>query len=78
MKKILPIILIGTIAIIGFVYKSSFFKKEIVNDINLSINNPIKSFDPVIAFDDDSLSVIGQSLDTLYQYHYLIYLQSLH
>ena len=39
--------------------------------INLAIDNPVKSFDPAIAFNNDSLFVIGQSLETLYQYHYL-------
>jgi ABC-type transport system substrate-binding protein len=39
--------------------------------INLAIDNKIKSFDPAVAFNNDSLLVLGQSLETLFQYHYL-------
>jgi ABC-type transport system substrate-binding protein len=71
MKKILPLFLIALIGTIGFLFKNKIFEKKIDNSLSLAINNTVKSFDPVTAFDDDSLSIIGQSLDTLYQYHYL-------
>lgn len=51
-----------------------FYKKYKSRDhkvVNLSIPNEVKTFDPAQAFDDTSLNILGQSLDTLYQYHYL-------
>lgn len=56
---------------VGFFTYSKFFKSIEKKEINLSIINPVKSFDPAIAFNDDSLVVIGQYIETLYQYHYL-------
>lgn len=58
-------------AVSGWFFKNKIFHSKVVNEISIAINNPVKSFDPVNAFNDDSLSVISQSLDTLYQYHYL-------
>lgn len=70
MKKIY--LFIGVVLLTGlWLNRSKIFNRSINNEISVSLNNPIKSFDPVVAFNDDSLSVIGQSLDTLYQYHYL-------
>jgi oligopeptide transport system substrate-binding protein len=71
MKKIIPLVLIVLVCTIAFLFKNKIFVTKVENSLSLAINNPVKSFDPVTAFDDDSLSVIGQSLDTLYQYHYL-------
>lgn len=71
MKKLLPLVLLIVLAVLGFKYKELFTDEVVKNEINLVINVPLKSFDPVNVFDEDSLSVIGQSLDTLYQYHYL-------
>ncbi len=71
MKKLFPLVFIGIIFTLGYLFKDKIFLKKKENIISLNINNPVKSFDPVTAFNDDSLSVIGQSLDTLYQYHYL-------
>lgn len=51
--------------------KDRFVASTDTNELRLSLLHSIKSFDPAIAFNDDSLTVIGQSLDTLYQYHYL-------
>lgn len=39
--------------------------------INLAVNTFSKTFDPAIVFNDDSLTVLGQSMESLYQYHYL-------
>jgi len=71
MKKIFPVVLILTIIGFAYLYKDKFFPKRVKSEIHLAINVPVKTFDPVHVFDEDSLSVIGQSLDTLYQYHYL-------
>lgn len=65
---ILGIVAIGIIITVG---KSYNFNLKHENILNLSINNPLKTFDPAIVFNDDGLTVIGQSLETLYQYHYL-------
>lgn len=70
-KNIIIAIVFIVFAVSGWFYKDQIFGNDIVNEVRISINNPVKTLDPVNAFDDDSLSVIGQSLDTLYQYHYL-------
>lgn len=72
MKKIIFILSLATIATAGFYFSSS--TREVVEenkDISLSLSTSIKSFDPARAFDDDSLLLISQSLESLYQYHYL-------
>lgn len=51
--------------------KERFIASEASKDLRLALLHPIKTFDPAVAFNDDSLTVIGQSLETLYQYHYL-------
>ncbi|MEX1099726.1 MAG: ABC transporter substrate-binding protein, partial [Bacteriovoracaceae bacterium] len=51
--------------------KDRFVAGETSKDLYLSLLHPIKTFDPSQAFNDDSLTVLGQSLETLYQYHYL-------
>lgn len=51
--------------------KDKLLDNEAAANLNLAILHSIKSYDPAIAFNDDSLTVISQSLDTLYQYHYL-------
>lgn len=57
------------------IYSSYFYfkvdKTQYNKEINFSIDNKIKSFDPAIAFNDDSLLILGQTLETLFQYHYL-------
>lgn len=70
MKKWLP--LAGLVVIIAIAIYFLLDKKDKVDPkLKLVINNPIKSFDPAIAFNDDSLFVMSQTLETLYQYHYL-------
>lgn len=39
--------------------------------VHLVVNNLSKSFDPAIAFNDDSLVLMSQAMESLYQYHYL-------
>lgn len=46
-------------------------KTSAPSQLRLSLPNKVKTFDPAKAFDDTSLNILGQSLDTLYQYHYL-------
>jgi ABC-type transport system substrate-binding protein len=70
MKKLIPFIgLILVMTIGGYFIKNKNDKVD--PKIKLVINNPIKSFDPAVVFNDDSLFVMGQTLETLYQYHYL-------
>ena len=70
MKKLVQLIGLFLIICVGLYFV--FAKKDKVDPkINLVINNPIKSFDPAVAFNDDSLFVMGQTLETLFQYHYL-------
>ena len=65
-------IFLGVIVLVLFgalIKKQIHFKED--KEINLSVDNLIKSFDPAIAFNDDALFTLAQSLETLYQYHYL-------
>lgn len=70
MKKLTTLFLVAvTFGLCFFYLSKSTFKKE--SPMNLAINNIVKSFDPAIVFNDDALFVVAQSLETLYQYHYL-------
>jgi oligopeptide transport system substrate-binding protein len=69
-RWIIPLIL-GTLALgIGFKYLPKFFN-GVSQDLRLAISDTLKTFDPAVLFNDDGLIVLSQSLDTLYQYHYL-------
>jgi oligopeptide transport system substrate-binding protein len=71
MKKLVAVLVVVLI-IVGIFFKDKLSSgNEYKNEIDLTIAGKIKSFDPALAFDDDSLTVMGQALDTLYQYHYL-------
>ena len=70
MKKLIGLICLIIIFIGVIIYYQGLGNRG-NSDIRLVINNPIKSFDPAIAFNDDSLLVMAQALETLYQYHYL-------
>lgn len=70
-KNMIFAVLLIALVVTGWFCKDQIFSNDIINEAYISINNPVRTLDPVNAFDDDSLSVIGQSLDTLYQYHYL-------
>ncbi len=70
MRKLFILITVVLLIGLSFFYKTGSQKKE-NNQINLVINDPIKTFDPAVAFNDDALLVMAQSLETLYQYHYL-------
>ena len=70
MKKL--IVFLGLVAVVfGLSFYLKMNKGSVEQDINVVIYDEIKSFDPAVAFNDDSLLVMGQSLETLYQYHYL-------
>ncbi|MCO4756335.1 MAG: hypothetical protein KC478_17780 [Bacteriovoracaceae bacterium] len=71
MKIIIYSILSVIAAVALYSAKNEVMPVDSVKSLNLALSHPIKSFDPAIAFNDDSLTVIGQSLETLYQYHYL-------
>lgn len=72
MKKFL-IFLSATAVCVFVLSKTGIFQRSDkgANEIAIPLDRVIKSFDPAIAFDDDSLTVMAQSMDTLYQYHYL-------
>lgn len=46
-------------------------KASSVQELRLALAHKVTSFDPAVAFNDDSLQVIGQVHETLFQYHYL-------
>ena len=69
MKKFWPIPLIALIGIAVYLLKG--FDSESKNELNLAISSKVTSFDPAVAFNDDSLTIMGQVVETLYQYHYL-------
>lgn len=72
MKKILIFLAVVSVVLVGFYLKTSQVKIVKMNqEIGLALTSPVKTFDPAKAFDDDSLSLISQSLESLYQYHYL-------
>ena len=70
MKKIFVFTSVILLCGLAILYKTSNPVKKNFQ-INLAINNKIKSFDPAVAFNDDALLVMAQSLETLFQYHYL-------
>ncbi len=69
-KKLIISTVIGitALAVISFY---QFFQSNSSDKLVLSINNSIQTFDPAIVFNDDAMLVMGQSLESLYQYHYL-------
>ncbi|MCT4641361.1 MAG: ABC transporter substrate-binding protein [Bacteriovoracaceae bacterium] len=72
MKKVLIIMglcLVFTVAIIVRTNKTTQASKN--KELSLSLVSKVKSFDPAKVFDDESLLLISQSLESLYQYHYL-------
>lgn len=64
-----------SVGLVAIVFGISFYFKTNqgveFKEARVVLYDPIKSFDPAVAFNDDSLLVMGQSLETLYQYHYL-------
>ena len=66
---VFPLVLIPLL-IWQFYFKGGRARQE-KNEINLLINYQPKTLDPVKVYDDDSLLVIAQSYETLFQYHYL-------
>ena len=47
-------------------------KEKPSDTLNLGLRKGVSSLDPVRAFDQNSLMLLGQSYETLYQYHYLL------
>jgi ABC-type transport system substrate-binding protein len=72
MKKIISLVVL-TIAFTFVIYfRHDLFDGKIKKEeINLSLSSEVKTLDPAIAFNDDALMLLNQSMETLYQYHYL-------
>jgi ABC-type transport system substrate-binding protein len=70
MKRLIVLLCLLIAVGVGYIVKSRDSSGH-NKFINFAIDNKIKSFDPAIVFNDDSLFVIGQSVETLFQYHYL-------
>lgn len=70
MKKFI-ILAAFIVTLLGAVLGHKFNFQEKNQTLNLAVNNFSKSFDPAIAFNDDSLVLMSQSMESLYQYHYL-------
>lgn len=72
MKKLVVLTLICCACVGAYLVKKDFFfSRNTDQSLNLILDSKIKTFDPVNAFDDDSLMVMAQSVQMLYQYHYL-------
>lgn len=72
MTKKLIILTLFVSTILAITYKYYFnTDQSIKKTLSVAINNHIGNFDPASVFTDDSLKVIGQSVETLFQYHYL-------
>ena len=71
MKKLIPLIVVGTLTILVAV--GWYFRPEnrVAHNLELSLENSVESFDPALAYSDDALNVMAQVLEPLYQYHYL-------
>ncbi len=70
MKALISFIIIGLSTFASFrIYQIKYSHQRAV--LNVSLENDIDSMDPAKAFNDESLKLIGQVYETLYQYHYL-------
>lgn len=71
MKKLIPLIVVGSLTIL--VSLGWYFRPQarVPQNLELSLENTVESFDPALAYSDDALSVMAQVLEPLYQYHYL-------
>ena len=65
------VLLVFILVVIFFLLKLYSGHRSSDNILRLSVDNSIKTFDPAVVFNDDGLTVLSQSLETLYQYHYL-------
>jgi oligopeptide transport system substrate-binding protein len=65
------ILLAGLLALTYWSWKQLKLKPLESTTLNLALDNAVESLDPAKAFSDDSLVVSSQSLEPLYQYHYL-------
>lgn len=69
-KKVLSICVISILlAVVIFIKRKDIFNSKKV--LRLSISSEVDSFDPSQAFNDDSLKVLSQVYEPLYQYNYL-------
>ena len=65
------VLLVFILVVIFFLLKLYSGHRSSDNILRLSVDNSIKTFDPAVVFNDDGLTVLSQSLETLSQYHYL-------
>lgn len=65
--------LLVSVAIVLFFVFNNKADKNIAKykKLNLSLESEINNLDPAVAYNDDALTLISQSLESLYQYHYL-------
>ncbi len=56
---------------LGIFYKNFLLKKVNNKAINIALTSKVSSFDPANAYNDNAILVISQSLQPLFQYHYL-------
>ncbi len=70
MRKLVTILSLVLLLLVVVWLKSN---QEIDNktELTLSINNKIDNFDSGVIFNDDGMLLLAQSLESLYQYHYL-------
>lgn len=70
MKKIIPLCLLIAVLCFAAIF---FWQKYARLDgvLRFAVSAEISSLDPALAFDDSSLTAIGQTYETLYEYHYL-------
>ena len=69
-KKVIGISVISILlAVVIFIKRKDIFNSKKV--LRLSISSEVDSFDPSQAFNDDSLKVLAQVYEPLYQYNYL-------
>lgn len=66
-------IIVCVLLISGLLFKDYLgkFLHPVQTTLRFPLSQSVENFDPAIVFSDDALTLISQSLDTLYQYHYL-------
>ena len=71
MKKLIPVIVVGSLTLIAVLVWIFRPQMRIPEHLELNVENVVETFDPAKAYSDDALTVMAQVLEPLYQYHYL-------
>lgn len=71
MKKLLPVLVVGTLSLASALWWWWRPTQVVPSNLELSVDNVVETFDPARAYSDDALSVMAQTLEPLFQYHYL-------